>query len=447
MGYNVPVWRFYVSKQVQEVLPGGISRYEVRDRLKCILLSRHFSKAKKKSRFLEFLCEQALSGTAEGLNDYAIGVDIYERGSDFDPHQDSIVRVQAHEIRKSLLAYYGEEGREDRLRIDLPVGGYIPVFSRVDEESPATAQEPGVPVESAPVRQPSYRVMIMLAVCCSLLLGWLLRDLMVRSASSHAAARLPDSAVWFWQPFLPPAPPPLVVLPVQPILRIAHRGDSPATWKRGQPIDKERFREFRDTINFREVPEFRFVPNTTDFTGTGEALGLLNFAELLGSAGQKIQAKTGRQIDYQAIKGGNTILLGGNQSWSDRIFIYQEGFEFRNGAISNKKPLPGEQAEYRPEFDPVTGNLSRDYGLVLMLANERRDHRVLLIYGIYVQGTQAAIEFVTEPERLAELRQALVERAADRKSVPKYCPVLLTTTVENYVPGKVSLVSTRAIPE
>jgi hypothetical protein len=436
-----------VSKQAQEGLAGGISRYEVRDQLNRILLSRHFVKARKKSRFLEFLCDQALSGKTEGANEYTIGVDIYERGADFNPHEDSIVRVQAHEIRKSLVAYYGEEGREDRLRIDLPAGGYFPVFTRINGKSPAAAHKPEAPAESAPMRRPPYWLTIVAAVCCALPAGWVLRGLMVPSAAGNAPARLPDGAVWFWQPFLPPAPPPLIVLPVHPLLRAAHGGDSPAIWKSGQLIDKEKLPEFRDTIHFHELPEFRFVPDTTDFTAIGEALGLLNLSDFLGGAGQKIHANGGRSVDYESVKRGNAILLGGNQSWSGRIFVYQDGFEFHNGEISNKKPLPHEQALYRPEFDPVTGNLSRDYALVLMLPNERRDQRVLLIYGIYTQGSQAAIEFVTNPERLTELRQSLIERAADKKSVPKYFQVLLTTTVENYVPGKVSLVSTRAIPE
>lgn len=436
-----------VSKQVQEGLSGGISRYEVRDQLNRILLSRHFAKAKKKSRFLEFLCEQALSGMAEGVSEYAIGVDIYERGSDFDPQQDSIVRVQAHEIRKSLVAYYGDDGRGDRLRIDLPVGGYVPVFTRIKEESPPASQELVAAVEAAPVRRPPHWLILVIAVGCALSAGWLLRGLVARSAGGNAPASPPEAAIWFWRPFLPPAQPPLVVLPVHPLLRAAHGGDSPALWKRGQVIDKGKLPEFRDTMHFRELPEFRFVPSTTDFTAVGEALGLLNLSELLGAAGQKIQARAGRQVDYEAIKAGNTILLGGNQSWSGRIFLYKDGFEFHNGVISNNKPLPGEQAVYRPEFDPVTGNLSRDYGLVLMLPNERRDQRVLLIYGIYTQGSQAAIEFVTNIERLTELRKSLMERAADKKSVPKYFQVLVATTVENYFPGKVSLISSRAIPE
>ena len=436
-----------MSKQGQNGWGGSISRYEVRDQLNRILLSRHFAKARKKSHFLEFLCEQALSGRAEGVNEYTIGVDIYERGADFNPHEDSIVRVQAHEIRKALVAYYGEEGRGDRLRIDLPAGGYVPVFTRIDEIPPAAAQEPAPLLEPVPVRRTPHRWVIVVAVCCSLLAGWIVHDLAVRKTSANAPARLPDGIAWFWQPFLPPAQPPLVVLPVHPLLRAAHGGDSPATWKSGQVIDKEKLPEFRDTIHFRELPEFRFVPNTTDFTAVGEALGLLNLSELLDGAGQKIHAKAGRLVDYEAVKGGNTILLGGNQSWSGRIFLNKNGFEFHNGVISNKMPLPGEQAVYRPEFDPVTGNLSRDYGIVLMLPNERRDQRILLIYGIYTQGTQAAIEYVTNTERLVELRQALTERSPDRKSIPNYFQVLLSTSVENYVPGKVWLVSTRIIPE
>lgn len=436
-----------MSKQVQEGVSGGLSCCEARDQLNRILLSRHFVKAKKKSRFLEFMCEQALSGITEGVNEYAIGVDIYDRGPDFNPQHDSIVRVQAHEIRKSLLAYYSEEGGEDRLRIDLPAGGYVPVFTRITAESPAGAQGLEPPSESPPRRRPPYWLMIAIGICCALSAGWVLRGLMVQSAPGNAPAGLPEDAVWFWRPFLPPTPPPLVVLPVHPLLRAAHGGDSPATWKRGQPIDKKKFPEFRDTIHFRELPEFRFVPSATDFTSVGEALGLLILSDFLSSAGQKLHANAGTSVDYESVKRGNAILLGGNQAWSGRIFTYQEGFEFHGGIIANKKPLPSEQALYRPEFDPVTGNLSRDYALVLMLPNERRDQRVLLIYGIYTQGSQAAIEFVTNPERLKELRQSLMERSADRRSVPKYFQALLTTTVENYVPGKVSLVSARVIPE
>jgi len=99
-----------------------ISLYEKREALKRLLQSRHFSKTKRVSRFLEFVCEQAFLGNSEKLNEYLIGVEIYERGQEFDPQQDAIVRVQAHEIRCRLKEYYQEESKEDPLRLDLPVG-------------------------------------------------------------------------------------------------------------------------------------------------------------------------------------------------------------------------------------------------------------------------------------------------------------------------------------
>jgi hypothetical protein len=122
-----------------------------------------------------------------------------------------------------------------------------------------------------------------------------------------------------------------------------------------------------------------------------------------------------------------------------------EGFHFQSGVILNRNPQPGERAVYKPEFDSVTNHLTRDYALVLLLPNETRDKRVLLIYGIYTQGSQAAIEYLINPESMAELRRRLLNLSPDHKTIPPYFQLLLTTTVENSVPGKSSLVAVRVI--
>jgi hypothetical protein len=228
---------------------------------------------------------------------------------------------------------------------------------------------------------------------------------------------------------------------------LAHEGDSPATLAQSTPIPKEKLPEFRDTIHFRELKEFNFVSSVTDFTAVGEALGLLNFYELFNRVGLKVRVKDSRLVDYEMVKRGNTILLGGNQAWSGRIFLYPGGFWFRAGVITNKNPRSGELPVYKPEFDPITNSLRKDYALVLMLANENKNQRILLIYGIYTQGSQAAIEYVTSEERLVELRKALTDLSQDVGKTPRYFQVLLQTTVENYVPGKASLVGARIIPD
>ncbi|HYK88897.1 MAG TPA: hypothetical protein VE398_09010 [Acidobacteriota bacterium] len=430
----------------------SISLYEKREALKRLLQSRYFAKARRVSRFLEFVCEQAFLGNAEKLNEYLIGVEIYERGADFDPQQDAIVRVQAHEIRRRLKEYYQEDGRDDPLRVDFPAGHYVPVFFR-PETSPLSSQVSSEPDE--PMPPPAHGIsfrrhlpVIVLSLTCVVLSVLLIRE---RYFTHNPAVRmepsLPESMTWFWKAFLPPADSPLIVIPNHPLLRAAHEGDSPATLAQSTLIPKEKLPDFRNTIHFRELKGFYFVPSMTDFTAVGEALGLMNFYELFTRIGMKVRVKESRLVDYETVKRGNAILLGGNQAWSGRIFVYPEGFLFHAGVITNKNPRRGEMPVYKPEFDPITNSLRKDYALVLMLANERKEQRILLIYGIYTQGSQAAIEYLTSEERLAELRQALVNLSPDKKTEPKYFQVLLQTTVENYVPGKASFVSARIIPD
>lgn len=423
-----------------------VTLYEKRDELRRVLQSKHFAKAKKKSRFLEFVCDQAFLGNADKLNEYLIGVEVYERGTDFNPQDDPIVRVQAHEIRRALKDYYAEEGKDSPFRLELPPGHYVPVFTRIAAQPVA---QPGPAATPGAVRQfirPNALV-VGLAVTCLVLAMLLIRERARNSAGvATAAAVLPEGMEWFWKPFLPPAGPVLIVIPNHPILRAAHDGDSAQTLANGHEISKKELPEFRDTIHFRELKRFLFVPSSTDFTAVGEAVGLFNLFELFSGVGQRCSLQQSRIVTFEEIKRGNTILLGGNQAWSGRVFLNPEGFRFQAGVILNKNPRPGEKPLYKPEFDPLTNHLTRDYALVLMLPNERKENRILLIYGIYTQGSQAAIEYVTSAERLPELRKALVELSPDRKSLPSYFQALVETTVENYVPGKASLVAARIIP-
>jgi hypothetical protein len=431
----------------------SITLFEKRGELKRVLQSKHFAKAKKKSRFLEFICEQTFLGNGEKLNEYLVGVEVYERGTDFNPQEDPIVRVQAHEIRRALKSYYEEEGRTSSLRIELPPGGYVPIFTKAGLEEAAAAAPSAeerlgpAPPQARPLFP--YALAAVLVLACGVLgLLYLNERAVVRNLTPIQAATvtLPESMQWFWKPFLPPAAPPLIVIPNHPLLRAAHDGDTPQTLAHSYLIPKEKLPEFRDTMHFRELKGFYFVPSTTDFTAVGESLGLLDFFELFASVGQRVRLKPSRLVDFEEIKKGNSILLGGNQPWSGRIFLFAEGFWFHSGVITNKNPQPGERPVYKPEFDPVTNNLTRDYALVLMLPNERKEDRILLIYGIYTQGSQAAIEYVTDSERLQELRKKLLGSSPDKKTLPKFFQALLTTTVENYVPGQASLVAVRLIP-
>jgi len=428
-----------------------ISLFEKREELHRILASKYLANSPKKSRFLEFVSEQTFLGNGDKLNEYLIGVEVYERGVDFNPQRDPIVRVQALEIRRLLKKYYEEDGKSSPIRMDLPSGHYIPIFNR-------NAEQEAIPDElqtlAPPVKPSSNRLLVAVTVILGALCLTLASLLIVSNWSSRRSAQsrvqpsnLPDGLDWFWRPFLPPAGAPLITIPNHPLLRAAHDGDSAQTLARGHEIPKSSLPEFRDTIHFHELKRFLFVPSLTDFTSVGETLGLVNLCEMFSTVGQKCRVQQSRLVNLDEIKGDNAILLGGNQAWSGRVFLNVEGFHFQSGIILNRNPQAGEQPVYKPEFDSVTNQLRRDYAVVLMLPNETREKRVLLIYGIYTQGSQAAIEYLTNPERMAELRKELLKLSPDHKTIPPYFQLLLTTTVENSVPGKSSLVALRIIPK
>jgi len=99
-----------------------------RSELERILSSEEFRGAPRLSRFLSYVVERSLAGDAQGLKEYAIGLEVFDRLPTFDPSTDSIVRVQARRLRRRLDDYYAGVGALNVHRIEIPTGGYIPLL-------------------------------------------------------------------------------------------------------------------------------------------------------------------------------------------------------------------------------------------------------------------------------------------------------------------------------
>src|SRR5437762_312362 len=100
----------------------------VREHLERILASPTFKQVDRLKRFLSFIVLESIGGRRNELKEYVIGVHVFGKESSFDPRTDPIVRVQARRLRAKLVRYYQEEGRNDEVLIDLPKGGYAPIF-------------------------------------------------------------------------------------------------------------------------------------------------------------------------------------------------------------------------------------------------------------------------------------------------------------------------------
>lgn len=93
-----------------------------------ILASPHFCNSKRYPALLRYVVENTLAGKSELLKERTIGVEVFDRPPTYDTGTDTVVRYTAGEVRKRLLLYYSEHGRNSSIHISLPAGSYIPEF-------------------------------------------------------------------------------------------------------------------------------------------------------------------------------------------------------------------------------------------------------------------------------------------------------------------------------
>ena len=95
-----------------------------------MLASPTFQQVDRLKRFLSFIVTETIAGRGDQLKEYVVGVQVFGKETSFDPRTDPIVRVQARRLRARMARYYRAEGQADETIIDLPKGGYLPVFKR-----------------------------------------------------------------------------------------------------------------------------------------------------------------------------------------------------------------------------------------------------------------------------------------------------------------------------
>jgi len=132
----------------------GRNLEKAREEFEAVMASAIFDRAPNLGILLRYVCGKYLEGKAGEVKEYNIAVEAFGRPADFDKRRDSIVRVEAHRLRKRLQQYYEqEEGARHELRIEIPSGSYVPVFV-------ANAPKVEAAVETWPAPQPVERVAV-----------------------------------------------------------------------------------------------------------------------------------------------------------------------------------------------------------------------------------------------------------------------------------------------
>ena len=127
--------------------------------LEAVLASGIFNRAPNLANLLNYVCTKYFEGAADEIKEYNIAVEALGRSPEFDQKRDSIVRVEAHRLRKRLRAYYDTEGSGHQVQIEIPPGQYTPRFVSTGEHAPESAAavqtvEPVIRIEPAVEPEP-----------------------------------------------------------------------------------------------------------------------------------------------------------------------------------------------------------------------------------------------------------------------------------------------------
>lgn len=388
----------------------GKDRDCIENHLNGLFDSKAFSGSRRSKVFLRYIVEEALAGRGPEIKERNIAVDLFSRGSDFDPQSDSIVRVNATEVRKRLGWAY-KAGLGQTVRIELPVGSYQPAFHF--EHFPASTPGGSITVQPEAVNAISKSRRKYIAGLVGLGIAGVVLAAMLPNETSHRASSLGI----LWQPFCRQSSPVLISLPAPTVLELKHP-------EKRLPL------QMQPEISASEV-NWR----SNYFVGTGAALGAARFAEQLALRHQAFFIKFGTDVTFSDLNRSATILIGSFSSPLTLEITKKLRFRFQT---DNEQQciVDSTQPSRRWCIHGQEAASTEGYALVSRLLNSDSGHPILIVAGIGARDTQAAVEFLSNSKYFDLFAKSDPYGWPDRDF-----EVILHNSVYGDVPGVPAIVS------
>ena len=390
--------------------------------------SRNFKSSPRLRDLLLYVAECAIRDAPEDATEQQIGMKVFGRSPGYNSSEDSIVRSNARLLRQKLAAYFETEGADEELRIDVPKGHYLVVFtsrpSPVIPPSPVIVKNAGIdalePTETPDTSSPARARVLPRSRSWLLWLGMglVLSAVGVFAFSQLSSSRINRSVAALWRPFLSGDPPLLIYS------NGVFIGDS------------------KSGMRYATLQELQSPPVNghliDHYTGIGEADGVYELTRLFDSAHATFILKRSHLVTWDEAKQRNLIFIG-SPAENLAVQALPSAAEFtlfsspEASGYHNNHPRPGELANYvRPEHP-----LTRDYAVISFLPGMQSGKNIMWLSGLTTLGTQAAVEFASRPDGAAELLKAA--RGPDGKVRP--FEALLETTIIGGVPLEVRLIT------
>jgi len=371
-----------------------------------VLASPDFVRSPQLSKFLLYICRATFAGQGHTLNEQHVGVAVFGREPDYDSAADTIVRSHALRLRRKLEQYFHRAGRDEALRIVIPRGGYVPVFVAAEE---LHSYEGGLEGAAEPVREEVVanaslgveerrggwrRYWVVTGLALLLCLGVSI------AFAVHLRGHVGVVRHLLWGRIFSEDQPTQIVL-----------GDSGlvlfhAVTRQYVSLHDYLSGDFSKQMPFVEkvTPEFAQFLLHRRYTSMVDASATARLLRLPEASPERTLVHYSRDMHLNDFKTENLILIGAQEAnpWVE-LFESQMDLAFsidnpdKHSSFLNRRPGAGERVEYN-SVTPETR--SKAYAVVAFLPNLSGTGNVLLLEGLSVVGTEAAVDLVTDDDRL-----------------------------------------------
>lgn len=417
---------------VSESLKGD-ARWELAQR---VAASKGLTSSALLSKFLLYVCDRQLRGRVTEITEYQIGVQVFGRRTSYNPNDDNIVRQYARLLRKRLDNYFDGEGCHEPFRINIPRGGYVPVFHpQIPAENSVHASSEGAAlyIEGTAEQQRDTEVAV-------------IHDTTVSAAPSRRKAGISwahavSRRFWWVAVCIVILGAALYVSGAPPFMR--PRGGSHLLWSQlfsksketfvvpadsglvflediaGRPLSLKEY-EKRQYLYNLSLPagidqDTRNDLNSARYTSVSDLNIVSRLSRLPEMVPDRFVIRYARELHMDDIKHSNVILIGSVYSnpWVE-LFEDKLNFQFDYksysafDAIVNKHPRDGEPPLFR---NNTIGNTNRTYAVMAFLPSLDGNGRVLILEGLTMAGTEAAQDLLFDENAMAPILEK--GRAAD----------------------------------
>jgi hypothetical protein len=340
-------------------------RAAVRLQLERILSHDLFRHSRRYPVLFRYIVEHTLDEGSDQLKERRLGIEVFGREADYDTNLDPVVRTTAGEIRKRIAQYYHEPGHRSELRIDLPVGSYVPEF-----------QPPAEPEMAAALPRPSHRRRLAAVTAAGLIAVALAGLLWSRSRGSRSALDR------FWSP--------IVGSPSPVLMCVGHPRTGPLS-----TFNPEEEEELPKPATQSDVYD---MPNQN--VALADATTLARLSGFLQTKGRNYRIQGSAFTSLTNLREGPVILVGAfTNPWTMKL-TGPLRYSFKKSDTTNfswiEDRLHPEQRSWAMDWSQPYQADTEDYAVISRLRHAATDRPMLIVAGMGKYGTIAAGEFLTE---------------------------------------------------